>query len=200
MVEADHIALRRHLRRRAPVIQVPSGRPSRRIEDEWDSAGEVDTQRYANVLCYLERGLADQVGEIARVLYLVAQVQGYGSFHVCSFVFGFPDGRLEHDGRSTWVQGKLSGKGMADKLCALSGAESGTDQPLIDRLFPPAVGAKTGVERGDLLLFFCRSRRVALTANAQAIYDRHRRHAVWIFLGAGDATWEAGTFVPGLVE
>ena len=198
MDQAQVEALRAALMRRRPTVSRTEDGMSRRLEDEVTQV-ETDTRGFASVLCYIQRGLGDEVDAIREVLQLVLRIQAPGRhrYPICHFAFGTGDADLPHD-RGT--RHTANAKIEAELLCALAGPGPAAPAPLLVDLWSktaPFLPARR-VGPQDLMVFFCRDRGVRLNQAAQRTYSRFKRHALWIFIDGGRVEWELGSFAPAV--
>lgn len=195
--------LKCHLGRRSPIQQVPAGGASSRVEDEYDHNALRDAPGYASVVCYIQQGLGGRMDAVRSVLGRISAFQKDSrlSYDLHLFSFGWPDG-LRHAGDRPR---QIPWSGMqfardAKLLCDLAGTDACAPDRVVPSLYPesPYLGFTRGVQPGSLLVFFCRDRSVRIAESVRALYQKHRRRALWVFLGDDPPSLELGTFEPAV--
>lgn len=192
-------ALQRALMRDRPSNSRSDEGISHRIEDLY-TRRDVDTRGYTGVLSYIQRGLDDAADAVRSVLRAVSGIQSHGGlgYSLCPMSFGWDDGKLHHDGRIIPTEGAINVDYMVKHLLELAGPRPTAATPLVPALWPGSAPGlrRRQVERGDLLIFFCRDRSVRLSAAAQETYQRVKRRALWVFCDGGTVEWDLGAFEP----
>ncbi len=191
------------LKRHMPCRERTGLRESSRIEGE-TVEGDMDVPGYRTVTAFIQRGLGDQAEVIQHVLSIVSRVQNDSNFEypVWLYAFGWDDGLLHGKSRHRRGGPGIRCLGWVEEICELASTDTGPSSPMTPALFPPAVqeGVPLKLRADDLLIFFCKDRRMRLTEEARSRYAKPLQHAVWFYCEGDEADMTLGIREVGLTS